>query len=296
MEFITKLKKVTERIKINEPMSAHTSIQIGGPADYFIEVENESQLKRLIRLCKNSKIPYFLVGGGSNLLVKDGGIRGVVLKLTDDFEHIVADKRKVIIGAGIALPHLLMEVSNLGLGGLEFLTGIPGTFGGAIFMNAGAYGASILERVNWLKIMDSSARVKTILKKDLRFSYRKSNLNGYIILEGELELQESKRLKVEGKMKGLLKLRENTQPLYTKSFGCMFKNPEKRNAGELIRKSGLADLRIGDAKISEKHPNFIENLGRAKARDVLMIIERVKEEVMQRFEVPLEEEVIITGS
>ncbi|MDI6703359.1 MAG: UDP-N-acetylmuramate dehydrogenase [bacterium] len=295
MDFIAELQKISERVKINEPMSAHTSIGIGGPADYYIEVENESQLKRLIALCPKFRIPYFLVGEGSNLLVKDGGIRGVVIKLIGDFEHVKIKDEHVVIGAGVGLPRLLKEVTKEGLEGLEFLIGIPGTFGGAIFMNAGAYGKSISERVNWVKVMDSSTRVKVLASDDLRFTYRGSNLSGYIILEAEVVLDKSEKGIIEEKMKELIEIRKSTQPLHERTFGCVFKNPKGYIAGELISKAGLAGLKIGDVKVSTKHANFIQNAGQAKAKDALAIIERIKKEVMERFGVLLEEEVITIG-
>lgn len=295
MDFIARLQRISKRVKMNEEMSAHTSIGIGGPADYFIEIENESKLRMLIELCANFGVSYFLIGEGSNLLVKDRGIRGVVIKLIGDFEYLKIEDRHVIIGAGVSLPHLLKEVAKEGLSGLEFLIGIPGTLGGAIFMNAGAYGGSISERVSWVKAMDASTRVRVLGSDDLRFTYRGSNLSGYIILEAELVLDKSAKGIIEERMRKLIEIRKATQPLHERTLGCVFKNPKGYLAGELIRKCGLAGLEIGDAKVSEKHANFMENTGEAKAKDALAIIERIKKEVMERFGVLLEEEVIITG-
>ena len=299
-DYLESIKKLGLAVKTNEPLASHTTFKIGGPADFFVEVEEEEKLLKLIKLLKELKLPYFILGGGSNLLVADEGFRGVVVKIANcELPALPAGGRianfKIIAGAGVSLGRLVELAAKNSLTGLEFAAGIPGTVGGAVRGNAGAWGQAIGDRVKRVKVLTPQGEIKWIGASDCHFSYRQSRFKKTkeIILEVELELEKGNKKEIQEKISQNLAKRA-TQPKEP-SAGCIFVNPKPLVAGELIDKCGLKGKRIGDAQISPKHANFIVNLGKAKAADVNKLIKLIKEKVKEKFGVELEEEIFLLG-
>ncbi|MDI6736038.1 MAG: UDP-N-acetylmuramate dehydrogenase [bacterium] len=296
MNLALELKKITPHIKFNEPMSSHTSLRIGGPADIFIEVGNEEELKKIVELVYQSGTPYFILGGGTNLLVGDNGIRGVVIKLVGEFKRIKVSDRGIIIGAGVPLTRLVNWASAKGLSGLEFAVGIPGTVGGAVIGNAGVAEKTIGDCITRVRVMDKQkVKIENLTPQKCGFSYRMSQLKKYIILDVEILLTKSKICSIVNRLEGYKQKRWNTQPIKTKSAGCIFKNPPGNFAGKLIDEAGLKGLRLGGAYVSHKHANFILNDGTASAENILDLIAKIKEKVLDKFGITLEEEIVIVG-
>jgi len=306
------------KIKGEVPLKDHTIFKIGGPARYFFVAQNEKDLKNAILWAKKKKIPFFILGGGSNVLFSDEGFRGLVIKLRNTRYEI--RNTKVTAEAGVPLQKLVLETAKKGLSGLENLAGIPGTLGGAIWGNAGAFEREIgdlVEEVKIFKIENCKLQIAKLKNKDCKFGYRDSifkKRKNWIILESTLKLKKGKRKEIEEKIKEILKLRKEKQPLEFPCVGSVFKNvsiekvPKKiqerfrekiKNgflpAGVLIEVAKLKGYQIGGAKISEKHANFIVNVGNAKANDVMQLIEKIKKEVKKKFRVQLEEEIGLVG-
>jgi len=306
------------KIKEEVPLKDHTTFKIGGPARYFFVAQNEKDLKNAILWAKKKKIPFFILGGGSNVLFSDEGFRGLVIKLRNTRYEI--RNTKVTAEAGVPLQKLVLETAKKGLSGLENLAGIPGTLGGAIWGNAGAFEREIgdlVEEVKIFKIENCKLQIAKLKNKDCKFGYRDSifkKRKNWIILESTLKLKKGKRKEIEEKIKEILKLRKEKQPLEFPCVGSVFKNvsiekvPKKiqerfrekiKNgflpAGVLIEVAKLKGYQIGGAKISEKHANFIVNVGNAKANDVMQLIEKIKKEVKKKFRVQLEEEIGLVG-
>ncbi|MEW6606012.1 MAG: UDP-N-acetylmuramate dehydrogenase [bacterium] len=289
MNLVLELQKITNKVKLNEPMSCHTYFKVGGLADIFVEVGNEGELKQVVSLCAQFKTPFFVLGGGSNVLVTDKGIRGVVIKLVDEFKKIRwLDNGRIITGAGVELPKLVNLTCKRGLSGLEFAVGIPGTIGGAVIGNAGIQEKSIGDCVSFVKILDNK-----LSHKECGFSYRNSNLRKYVILEVEILLKKAEISHITTVLQDYKQKRKDTQPQGYRSAGCIFKNPPGNFAGKLIDDVGLKGLRIGGAYISNKHANFILNDGTATAMDILNLITKIKKSVFDKFGIGLEEEIII---
>jgi UDP-N-acetylmuramate dehydrogenase len=306
--------KIKEKIHLKE----YTTFKIGGPARYFFVAKSKEGLKNAILWAKKKKLPFFILGGGSNVLFSDKGFNGLVIKLQNTQYEI--RNTSVIAGAGVPLQKLVLEAAKKGLSGLENLAGIPGTLGGAIWGNAGAFEREIGDLVEEVKVLDvgsSKLEVKRLKNKDCKFGYRESvfkRRENWIILEATLRLKKGKKKEIEEKIKEILKLRKEKQPLEFPSVGSVFKNvpiekvskkirekfKEKiKNgflpAGVLIEAAGLKGFKIGGAKISEKHANFIVNVGKAKASDVKELIEKIKKEVKKKFKIQLEEEIKLVG-
>ena len=292
-DYLESIKKLGLTVKTNEPLAKYTTFKIGGPADFFVEVEEEEKLPKLIKLLKELKLPYFILGGGSNLLVADEGFRGVAIKISNIKYKI--SNRRIVVGAGVSLGRLVELASKNSLAGLEFAAGIPGTVGGAVRGNAGAWGQAIGDRVKRVKILTPRGEIKWIKASDCHFSYRQSRFKKTkeIILEVELELEKGNKKEIQEKISQNLAKRA-TQPKEP-SAGCIFVNPKPFAAGELIDKCGLKGKRIGDAQISPKHANFIVNLGKARAAEVIKLIKLIKEKVKEKFGVELEEEISLLG-
>lgn len=288
------LALITPDIKFNEPMSRHTSFGVGGLADIFVEVGDEEKLRNLVQLLHQSGTPYFILGGGTNLLVGDKGIQGVVIKLVGEFKRLEVSERGIIAGAGVSLVKLVNYASAKGLSGLEFAVGIPGTVGGAVVGNAGVAEKSIGNYLNYIRVLDKE-KIKKLAPKDCGFSYRNSRLKKYIVLDVEILLTKNKICSIVNRLEGYKQKRGNTQPIKGKSAGCIFKNPQGNFAGKLIDDAGLKGLRCGGAYVSHKHANFILNDGTATATDILNLIAIIKERVSKKFGVTLEEEVVIVG-
>lgn len=286
-----------EGIYLNEPMKNHISFKVGGPADFLLKPKNEDEIKRLIEFFKNENIPYIVIGNGSNLLVKDGGIRGVVIKIADNFNKFEIENTKVVAQSGALLSFMGKAILNKSLTGFEFAAGIPGTLGGAIAMNAGAYGGEMKDIVKSVRLMDSKGNIIELSNKEMEFEYRRSLISksDYIVLSAIMELKEGNFDEIKGYMKELTKSRVTKQPLNLPSAGSTFKRPEGHFAAKLIEDSGLKGLTLGGARVSEKHSGFVVNIGDAKAKDIIELINVVKSTVYSKFGVMLEEEVKILG-
>ncbi|CEN80015.1 UDP-N-acetylmuramate dehydrogenase [Paraclostridium sordellii] len=286
-----------EGIYLNEPMKNHISFKVGGPADFLLKPKTEDEIKRLIEFLKNENIPYIVIGNGSNLLVKDGGIRGVVIKIADNFNKFEIEDTKVVAQSGALLSFMGKAILNKSLTGFEFAAGIPGTLGGAIAMNAGAYGGEMKDIVKSVRLMDSKGNIVELSNKEMEFEYRRSLISksDYIVLSAIMELKEGNFDEIKGYMKELTKSRVTKQPLNLPSAGSTFKRPEGHFAAKLIEDSGLKGLTLGGARVSEKHSGFVVNIGDAKAKDIIELINVVKSTVYSKFGVMLEEEVKILG-
>lgn len=305
-----------ENVKYNEPMSKHTSFRVGGNADIFAIVDSEEKLTKVIRLAKKMSMPITIVGNGTNLLVKDGGIRGLVIKYiannytimdTEELKDKVDldkdsennNKSKIVtVSSGMTNARLAKILLDNSLTGFEFLAGVPGTIGGALVMNAGAYGGEIKDIVLKTKYIDlDTVEIKTIENKEHKFEYRKSifqNLN-CLILETTLKLQIGNKDQIEEKMQEYSKKRRESQPLDMPSAGSTFKRGEDFITAKLIDESGLKGYSIGGAEVSNKHAGFIVNKGNATAKDIIELINYVKEKVYEKFGKEVQEEVKIIG-
>ena len=288
-----------ENILKQEPMQKHTSIKIGGKADIFIKIETVEQLKHTLKIMKEKKYPFYVIGNGSNLLVKDGGIRGAVLKIAIKGIKIEEKENDVIIKAGAGIP--LIQLSQLALEksvtGLEFACGIPGTLGGAIAMNAGAYGGEMKDVVYSSDYMDDKGNIKTISNKEHEFEYRKSIFmqNEGIIISSILKLQKGTETEIKEKMEENKKARIEKQPIDMPSAGSTFKRGTDFITAKLIDECGLKGYQIGGAKVSEKHAGFLINIGNATAEDMLELITYVKEQVKEKFGKTIELEIKVIG-
>lgn len=296
--FIVDLKKVLneEDIKIDELMKNHTSFKVGGPADILITPENSNQVIDVIKMSKDKNIPYYIMGNGSNLLVKDGGIRGIVIKLTN-LNSIKISENKIISGSGASLKDVSEAALNSKLTGFEFACGIPGSVGGAVTMNAGAYNGEISNVIESVKVIDNHTNVRTLNLKELELDYRMSSIlkYGYTVLEVTFKLERGDYDKIHNRIEDLNRRRKEKQPLEYPSAGSTFKRPEGHFAAKLIEDSKLKGVSVGGAQVSEKHSGFIINKGNATANDILNLIKVVQKTVKEQFDVDLYTEVRIIG-
>lgn len=283
----------------NEPMSKHTSFKIGGVAEYFIKIKDIQALKNILVLANENNIPITVVGNGTNLLVREGGIKGFVLKLELNDFKIKRNVKDVIITveAGMALSALSAIALKEEITGLEFLSGIPGTIGGALRMNAGAYGKEIKDIVIKTKAITYDGKIKTLTADEQKFSYRNSifSNNEFIILETTIKLKKGKKENIEEKIKEYSLSRRESQPLEYPNAGSTFKRKEGLITAKLIDECGLKGFNVGDAEISRKHAGFIINKGNATSSDVLELIEIVKNKVKEKFNVEIELEILVLG-
>lgn len=295
--FYENLKKICRLTVQNEPMKNHTSFKIGGDAEYFAQPTEICEIKEMLELCKKNGVPRFILGNGSNLLVSDNGIEGLVIDMTKGFSHLKIEGEKITAGAGTLLSRTAKKACENSLSGLEFAAGIPGSVGGAIYMNAGAYGGEIKDVVSSVTYLDEDGRIETLTADKLDFGYRKSFFSekSFVIVEAELELEKGNRDEINEKMKELNKKRAEKQPIDMPSAGSAFKRPEGHFAAALIEEAGLKGYSVGGAGVSEKHSGFIVNKGGAAARDVMRLIEHVQKEVYDKFSVKLEPEIKIIG-
>lgn len=286
-----------EIVYINEPMDKHTSFKIGGPADVLVMPESVEDVRRVMEVCKDNACPFHIVGNGSNLLVGDDGIRGVVLKLSENFSKVEIKGDRVVAQSGVLLSKLSNKVVERSLGGFEFASGIPGTIGGAVFMNAGAYGGEMKDVVREVTVLTRDGDLKTLSNEELEFGYRRSAIqrDKHIVLEVSLELTEKPYEDIKNIIDDLTEKRTSKQPLSLPSAGSTFKRPEGYYAGKLIDDAGLRGLRYGDAQVSELHCGFIVNRGSATSADVLKLISLVQKVVYDKFGVELEPEVRLFG-
>jgi UDP-N-acetylmuramate dehydrogenase len=283
------------RIKKNEPLSRHCTWAIGGPADAYIELNTLNELQSVQTFCRRENIPVFILGWGSNILLPDEGLRGVVLRLRGEFEEISFDGSVVNAGAGVHLPKLAKRCAEKSLSGTEALAGVPGTVGGALMTNAGTPRGVIGDVVESVRVLNPDGSVEELSKDRIELRYRHSNLNGRWIVSAKLALAPSSNGNAHEKIKTELDLRARTQPLGTKNVGSVFKNPPNDFAARLIEASGLKGLQQGHVRFSPKHANFIENTGRATAKEALELIDLAKRAVKDKFGIELELEVRVVS-
>lgn len=286
-----------ENIVRNEPLAKHTTFKIGGPAEYFVTPENKDQLKLVIQVCKESNIPYYIIGKGSNLLVGDKGYKGVIIQIYKHFNSIEFDKNVVTAGAGVMLSRLAREVAEHNLSGLQGESGIPGTLGGAVTMNAGAYGYEIRDYIKFATVINQEGELITLNKEELQLGYRTSIVqkNSYVVLEAAFELNYGNKEDILAEIAEFNKKRAEKQPLEYPSAGSTFKRPEGYFAGKLIMDAGLRGYRVGDIMVSEKHCGFVVNVGNGTASEVRQLISDVQRIVYEKNQVMLEPEVRFLG-
>jgi UDP-N-acetylmuramate dehydrogenase len=281
-------------VETDYPLAKHTWYGLGGPADYFIRPENVDQLKKVVKLCNENKIPIYVMGFGSNLLISDKGIRAAVIKFdAKEFTQTQFDGQSVTAWAGAELGKLVLDCVKKGLSGIEGLTGIPGSVGGAVRMNAGGNFGDIGTAVETVTLMDGTGKVFEKAKPELVFDYRRTNIAAKFILNAALKLAAAEPEQIMRTVKEIWIYKKNNQPLSTRNCGCIFKNPRGVSAGALIDRAGLKGLQIGAAAVSEKHANFIIAEKGCTSRDVTRLMEAIQQRVREQFEIELEPEIEI---
>ncbi len=295
MSAVKEIANIIPHALFDESMKMHTSFRIGGEAQCFISVKTLEQIQQALDFCKENNIPFMIMGNGSNMLVSDEGIKGVVIQISKGFSDCKIEGTTVYAQSGILLSSLASKLLNEELSGFEELSGIPGTLGGAIFMNAGAYGGEIKNVVTSIDYIDKDSNLKTMPVSEADFGYRKSvfQQNGGIILGATLELKKGNKEEIKQKINEYTKRRNDKQPVNMPSAGSTFKRPEGHFAGKLIQDCGLMGVSIGGAQVSEKHAGFVVNKGGATAKDVMALIEHIQNTVFEKFNVKLEPEVKI---
>ncbi|PLS06464.1 UDP-N-acetylmuramate dehydrogenase [Neobacillus cucumis] len=286
------------KVKSNEPLLNHTTIKIGGPADIFIEPSSVDNLKKVMSVIEKYGIKWRAIGRGSNLLVSDKGIEGAVIKLGSGLDHLEINETEITVGGGYSLVSLATSISKKGLSGLEFASGIPGSVGGAVYMNAGAHGSDISKILTKAHILFDDGSMEWLTNEEMEFSYRTSILQKKrpgIVIEAVFRLALGDRTAIVAQMQKNKDYRKETQPWNFPCAGSIFRNPLPNYAGKLIEDAGLKGYSIGGAKISEMHGNFIVNAGNATAEDVLSLIQYVKDTIFNRYQVNIETEVEIIG-
>jgi UDP-N-acetylmuramate dehydrogenase len=286
-----------ERVYENEPLKEHTYFKIGGPAKILVKVNSIDEIKKVIQLCKDENVQYYVIGNGTNILVPDEGLDAVIIKIADSFNDYRIQGNKVYVQSGMLLSTLSKKIAKASLTGFEFASGIPGTVGGAIYMNAGAYGGEMKDIVEYAKVLDCDGKVQKIMNKDLELGYRKSIVSkkNYIVLSVCFRLKKGDINQIMEDIKILDEKRISKQPIDLPSAGSTFKRPEGHYAGKLIDDAGLRGFRFRDAQVSSKHCGFVVNRGNATCKDVLQLIDMVKKIVSDQFNVTLEREVRILG-
>ena len=295
MQFIDKLTGIAgaDCILQNESMKKHTTFRVGGPADYYVTVDTREKLRDVILLCRRERVPFYILGNGSNLLVSDKGIRGVVINTSTKLNRVVVEGTRITAEAGCNLAKVAREALNAELTGMEFAAGIPGTLGGAVVMNAGAYGSDISHIITEATVLTIDGEFIRLSKDALELGYRTSCIerNKYIVIEAVFELKKGKRADIASYMEELAARRREKQPLEYPSAGSTFKRPEGYFAGKLIEDSGLSGFRVGGASVSTKHCGFVINDKEGTAGDILELCNKISEVVRDRFGVGLEMEI-----
>lgn len=299
IDFRKELIEITEetRVQEQEPMSRHTTFRLGGNADYLVDAKNADEVKALIDLCKRENVPFYVIGNGSNLLVGDKGYRGVIIRIFKHMNEVWVKENVVYAQAGALLSKIANAALAESLTGFEFAAGIPGTLGGAVVMNAGAYGGELKDVLQWAEVVTDDGEILRLSVEELELGYRTSIIvkKGYVVLGGAIQLQKSDKDKIKAQMDDLKERRITKQPLEYPSAGSTFKRPEGYFAGKLIQDAGLQGFQVGGAQVSEKHCGFVINKENATAADVLSLIEQVSEQVEAEFGVRLEPEVKCIG-
>lgn len=284
-------------VRLNEPMSRHTSFKIGGPADILVFPETVEQLKEVLQIVNKTEVPLTILGNCSNVLVRDKGVRGIVVKLSSMMKNFLATDDLLIFGAGYSLALASHKAMECGRTGMEFAAGIPGSIGGAVFMNAGAYDGEMKDIVHSVKVIDIQGNEKNLNASELGFGYRKTNLqgSGFVVTEVTLKMQPGDKSAIKAKMDDFNGRRTSKQPLELPSAGSMFKRPPGYFAGTLIDEAGLKGYTVGGAQISTKHAGFVVNAGGATATDVLQLISDVQTKIKTNVGVDLQTEVLVIG-
>lgn len=284
-------------IYIDEPMNKHTSFKVGGPADILVRPRTEEEISNIFKLVNKFEIPFLVKGNGSNILIKDGGFRGLVIEISDNFSNFEIRGTEVEIQSGALLSVIGRAVMNESLTGFEFASGIPGTLGGALAMNAGAYGGEMKNIVKTVRLMDEEGQVVEFTNEDMNFGYRHSRLSDerWIAISAVISLEKGDKAEIKAKMEDLALQRRTKQPLEYPSAGSTFKRPIGYFAGKLIQDSDLKGVSVGGAQVSSKHSGFVINYNKASAKDIVDLIEHVKLTVFECQGVHLEEEVKILG-
>lgn len=297
-QFLTELKAVTaeNRIFTDESMKKHTTFRVGGPADILVQPKG-TELAAVIRLCRKYDVPYQVIGNGSNLLVGDRGIRGLVIEMLSKEDEICVEDDCITVGAGMLLSKTANRAADHGLTGMEFAAGIPGSIGGAVVMNAGAYGGEMKDILTAVTVLDQEGNEKILSAEELELGYRTSCIlkKGYIVTGAKIKLKHGEETAIRARMEELKKQRVEKQPLEYPSAGSTFKRPEGYFAAKLIEDAGLKGCARGGAQVSEKHAGFVVNKGDATAKDVCELTDYIKSEVMEKFGVGLELEVVKVG-
>jgi UDP-N-acetylmuramate dehydrogenase len=291
MDIFKGLEKIVEK---KHPLAKETWYGLGGAADYFIRPQEVEQLQQVVKRCNENEVPIYVLGYGSNLLVSDEGVRGAVVQLrTENFSKMKFNEIQVAAGAGVELSRLLLMCAKKGLAGLEPLTGVPGSMGGAVRMNSGGNFGDIGAVVETVTLMDKSGKIFEKNKPELQFDYRKTNITAKFILETKLKMAPADPDQITRTIKEIWVFKKNNQPLNTVNSGCIFKNPRGMSAGAMIDRAGLKGLQIGGAVVSEKHANFIIARKGCTSKDVLRLIDLIREKVARQFNTELELEIEI---
>ena len=286
-----------ENMRLQEPMAGHTTFRIGGPADCFVQIENKEQLIQVLKYLRQVEVPFFVLGNGSNLLVSDKGYQGIILQIGQKMSKVEVEGDMIIAQAGASMSQVARIALEHSLTGLEFASGIPGTIGGGIVMNAGAYDGELSGVVIQVNVVNGAGECMELEKDSMEFGYRTSIIknNPFTVTEVILKLEKGDSEQIKAKMDDLAARRREKQPLEYPSAGSTFKRPKGNFAGKLIMDAGLRGFRIGGARVSEKHCGFVVNIGNATAEDVRDVISEVQERVKERFNVNLEPEVLFLG-
>jgi UDP-N-acetylmuramate dehydrogenase len=284
-------------MKFNEPLKEHTTFKIGGPVDVMIMPKNIEELQTIITTCASKHFPYIVLGLGSNILVRDKGYRGIAIKLGNSLKTIQITDNQIYCEAGIRLSELSRKSADSGLSGLEFAEGIPGSLGGAIVMNAGAYDGEMKNVITSVQAISPQGEIRTFNSSELEFSYRHSifQANGFIVVSALMKLKYDNIDVIKNKMREFARQRREKQPLEFPSAGSIFRRPEGFYVGPMIEKMGLKGYRIGGAEVSAKHAGFIINIGDAAASDVIQLIKYIQEKALHQYGVNLQPEIVIIG-
>ena len=298
-EIVTRLINITgkDNVRINEPMKNHTTFKIGGPAQYYVTPESVTQIQEVVSLCRDVNIPLHVIGNGSNILVGDDGVNGVVLALFNTFSDYEIKDNVITAQAGMSLIKLAVIALREGLTGMEFASGIPGSVGGAVYMNAGAYDGQMKDVVTSVTVLDEAGNIRILGRDELDMGYRTSAVakHNMIVLQVIIELKAGDKEQIKDRMNQLSELRKQKQPLEYPSAGSTFKRPEGYFAGKLIADAGLKGYSIGGAAVSEKHAGFVVNMGGATAKDVVELTDYIKKRIIEQFGVTLELEIKKVG-
>jgi len=291
------IQRFKGKVLFNVPMGEYTSLKVGGPADVMAFPQDDGDLKDLLAFARHKRFAVYILGSGTNLLVRDGGIRGVVVNMSEGFKDLSwLEEAKLVVGSGVKLASVVHECTERSLGGMEFAVNIPGTVGGAVAMNAGAYGAEMADVVEGVEVIDAKGRRGFVPRSELGFSYRSAEIPaGSVVVRAHMRFSPSAPEEIEERLAAFRDRRRKTSSIQFPNAGSVFKNPEGMVAGRLIEEAGLKGARSGDAAVSEVHANYIVNTGRASARDVLSLMALVRDKVFSRTGVVLEPEIRVVG-